>query len=65
MATQRHTQPGRGKGWQREQGEDAGTDSWEEMQEGPSEEAEPLEMPEEALEMVETVDMRRRVEDRM
>lgn len=44
---------------------DAGTDSWEEMQEDPSEEAEPLERPEEALEMVETVDMRRKVEGRM
>lgn len=40
-------------------------ESWEEMQEGPSEDAEPLERPEEALERVETVDMRRRVEDRM
>lgn len=40
-------------------------ESWEEMQEGPSEDAELLEWPEEALEMVETVDMRRRVEDRM
>lgn len=50
---------------QGKQGEDAGTDSWEEMQEGPSEDAELLEWPEEALEMVETVDMRRRVEDRM
>ena len=39
-----------------------GTDSWED---GPSEDAEPLERPEEALEMVETVDMRRRVEDMM
>lgn len=54
-----------GKGRQRKQGEDAGTDSWEEMQEGPSEDAEPLERPEEALERVETVDMRRKVEDRM
>lgn len=44
---------------------DAGTDSWEERQEGPSEEAEPLERPEEALETVEIVDMRRRVEGRM
>lgn len=35
------------------------------MQEGPSEDAELLERPEEALERVETVDMRRRVEDRM
>jgi len=42
-----------------------GTDSWEELQDGPSEDAEPLERPEEALETVETVDMRRRVEDRM
>lgn len=49
----------------KKQGEGAGTDSWEEMQEGPSEEAEPLERPEEALERVETVDMRRRVEDMM
>lgn len=40
-----------------------GTDSWEETQGGPSEE--PLESPEEALDRVETVDMRRRVEDRM
>lgn len=42
-----------------------GTNSWEEMQEGPSDDAEPLERPEEALERVETLDMRRRVEDRM
>lgn len=46
-------------------GRTRGTDSWEEMQEGPSEDAEPLERPEEALERVEIVDMRRRVEDRM
>lgn len=58
------TRPG-GKLDKWKQGEDAGTDSWEEMQEGPSEEAEPLERPEEALERVETVDMRRKVEDRM
>lgn len=56
---------GRGKVDKRKQGEDAGTNSWEEMQEGPSEDAEPLERPEEALERVETVDMRRKVEDRM
>lgn len=50
---------------QRKQGMAAGTDSWEEMQEGPSEDAEPLERPDEALDRVETVDMRRSVEDRM
>lgn len=39
------------------------THSWEEM--GPSEDAEQLERPEEALDRVDAVDMRRRVEDRM
>jgi len=44
-------------GWvERLQGQDGGTDS---------EDAEPLERPEEVLERVETVDMRRRVEDKM
>lgn len=53
------------EGGRRKQAEDAQTDSWEEMQEGPSDDVYPLERPEEALERVETVDMRRRVEDRM
>lgn len=53
----------RGKGRQRKQKEDAGTNSWDDMQECPSEE--PLERPEEAVERVEIVDMRCRVEDRM
>lgn len=43
--------------------EEAETDSWEEA--GPSEEEEPLERPEEALEAMEMVDIRRSVEDRM
>lgn len=42
------------------------TDSWEEGREGlPSEEPKPLDRPDEAVERRETVDMRRRVEERM
>lgn len=40
-----------------------GTHSWEELAAGPSEE--PLDRPEDAVDRVETVDMRRSVEDRM
>lgn len=40
-----------------------GTDSWEELPAGPSEE--PLDRPEDVVDRVETVDMRRSVEDRM
>lgn len=48
-----------------EAGEDEGTDSWDDMQEGPSEDAELLDRLEEAVERVEIVDKRCRVEDRM
>lgn len=40
-----------------------GTHSWEELPAGPSEE--PLDRPEDVVDRVETVDMRRSVEDRM
>lgn len=50
---------------ERKHGEDAGTDSWDDMQDCPSEDVELLERPEEAVDRVEIVDMRCRVEDRM